>query len=370
MRETEEFGGLLYMDNTLDTTPAPTILSTSRFFPLALLTLPVITLVLVFVAPIASAGASLAGSELAWAALVAGGVAAAYSIGHRLRQCRHSSLIHERTTPTRLTQLVAHTLVVCTSLGVLVVLAVESGASWALMVVRTMNSAQAVAVTLSGLHQLYVAPRYVESNNLMMAYDAVMTTEQESVALEAGVWEECAKARACVSLEKLQAERIHHLEAQKMELAAEVVRLHNYFAAPESETSCDTTPDTRLMIQIDQHTSDLRTLNASHKTLSDQLKQTAAEKDQSDQVIANFENELNEERAHVVKMRNNMIQLKELLQSTVLSRDEIKQKYKLLKRSMSKIVGVQPPTDRSIKVEQTKTEPQIAAHWIQPSIHA
>merc|ERR1712166_1140989 len=33
MRETEEFGGLLYMDNTLDPTPAPTILSTSRFFP-------------------------------------------------------------------------------------------------------------------------------------------------------------------------------------------------------------------------------------------------------------------------------------------------------------------------------------------------
>ena len=65
----------------------------------------------------------------------------------------------------------------------------------------------------------------------------------------------------------------------------QVVRLHNYFAAPESETSCDTTPDTRLMIQIDQHTSDLRTLNASHKTLSDQLKQTAAEKDQSDQVL-------------------------------------------------------------------------------------
>ena len=51
-------------------------------------------------------------------------------------------MIPERTTPTRLTQLVAHTLVVCTSLGVLVVLAVESGASWALMVVRTMNSAQ------------------------------------------------------------------------------------------------------------------------------------------------------------------------------------------------------------------------------------
>merc|ERR1712086_1092140 len=65
---------------------------------------------------------------------------------------------------------------------------------------------------------------------------------------------------------------------------------------------------------------DLRTLNASHKTLSDQLKQTAAEKDQSEQVIANFENELNDERAHVAKMRNNMIQLKELLQSTVLSR--------------------------------------------------
>merc|ERR1712166_1223331 len=110
MRETEEFGGLLYMDNTLDPTPAPTILSTSRFFPLALLTLPVITLVLVFVAPVASAGASLAGSDLGWAALVSGGVAAAYSIGYQLRQCRHSSAIPERTTPSRLTQLVAHTL--------------------------------------------------------------------------------------------------------------------------------------------------------------------------------------------------------------------------------------------------------------------
>ena len=68
----------------------------------------------------------------------------------------------------------------------------------------------------------------------------------------------------------------------------QVVRLHNYFAAPEAETSCDITPETQLMIQIDQQTSDLRTLNASNKTLSDQLKQTAAEKDQSDQVLDSF----------------------------------------------------------------------------------
>ena len=59
-----------------------------------------------------------------------------------------------------------------------------------------------------------------------MCCNQVMTTEEESVALEAGVWEECAKARACVSLEKLQAERIHHLEAQKLELAAEVPQQH------------------------------------------------------------------------------------------------------------------------------------------------
>jgi hypothetical protein len=364
MSETEEFGGLIYMNSTLDPTPHPTILSTGRFFPLALLTLPVFTLVLVFIAPVASAGASLAGSEVSWAALVSGGVASAYCVAYLVRQCRHShmNLISEKSASSRLTQITAHILVATSTLGVLVTLALEPASSWALLAVRTMVSAQAVAMSASGLHQLYVAPRCVKAENLMMAYDSVMTTEQESVALDSGVWEQCAKARALVGLEKLQAERIHHLEAQKQELAAELVRLHAHFGSLESENTSES-PETELMLQIDQQTSELRSLSASHKTISDQLEQTSAAKEESEQVIARYEKELDEERALNAKMGSTMAQMKELLRSTMESRNEVRDKYKLLKRSVSKMVGVPPELKvySSPNLQSVKVEPQIFA---------
>merc|ERR1711865_1256126 len=52
MSDTEEFGGVVYMDESLDPNAASPILTHSRLFPLSLLVLPVVTLVLVFVAPV------------------------------------------------------------------------------------------------------------------------------------------------------------------------------------------------------------------------------------------------------------------------------------------------------------------------------
>lgn len=371
MRGTEEFGGSVYMDESFDPNAAPPILTHSRLFPLSLLVLPVVTVVLVFVAPVASAGAALAGSELAWASLVAGGVAATYCLMYQLRQCRHSqkSLITESVSPTGVTQFISHALVICCGLGVLAVLALESGTTWGLMAVRSMVSAQTVGVTVSGLHQLYVGPRHVATQNLMQAYDAVMTTDAESMALDASVWEECAQAQAVVGLEKLQAERIHHLEVQKQELAAEVVRLHTYFASDGPELSSEP-PEQQLMLQIDQQTAQLRSMKASQKTLSDQLQKTSAAKDEREQAIADVEQELAEQQALNMKMSGTMAQMKQLLQHTVQSRDEVRAKYKLLKRSVSKIVGVNPAlqsSDSDLKVEH-KLDPQMNAEWIQPAV--
>lgn len=95
---------------------------------------------------------------------------------------------------------------------------------------------------------------------------------------------------------------------------------------------------------------ELRAIRAAHQLLTEELSHSHAE---SEQNLGGLKAELQAERQLNAKLSGTLSQTKAVLQSVVETRDQLRHKYKTLKKSMSTIVGVDSP---EIGV---KAEPQL-----------
>lgn len=309
-----------------------------KTYPVALLFLAVTSAVVLFVGPIASAGESLLGSDLSWAAVVSASTGTLYGSFFAIHQWRNRKLqlVPDQILPTRITEVITHAAVTLGCVGIMVVLAAAPSASWALNFARALGCIASTAMIVSGAHQLYSGAKFVEAQRLMNAYEAVLNCESSSVPLSSHVWEECAAAQRVLGKEIIQAERIHFLEAQKAELAAELLRLATRPSEPEAVA--DQRAEQDVLKLYDQQKSQLRCIQASQKNLEEQLERSQAVSTELNQASKKTELELQAERELNERLTATMDQMKSVLQTAVQARDDARYKYKMLKKSVTKMV--------------------------------
>jgi len=346
MSATDDFGGLVFMEQgSLDDRSTGAVsVGPGKLYPILLILLAGASSVLLFVGPIASAGASLIGSDLSWSALVSAGTAALYGVCYQIHQWRNSKLrlVPEKIMPTRVSTIIAHGAVFASSITVMVLLAVAPSASWVLFVSRSLLVIEASAIAVSGGHQIYSGAKFIEAQRLMTAYEAVTSCEGSSLALDAQAWEDLECAQRVLGTETVQADRIHFLESQRAELAAELVRLTSKsYEAPTS--MADFTPEHDVLKKFDEQTAQMRSLRASQNALAEQLEQSQAASTEQQQVTKTVEEDLQAEKDLNEKLNATMDQMKAVLETAVQSRDDARYKYKMLKKSVTKMVkGAEP----------------------------
>jgi len=361
----DQFGGLVYLDqSTLEN--EPTGLGAWRragcFLPACVLCCGVLGSVLAFVPSIASAGASVVGSDIGWIAVVSAGTLACYGITQMVRywQCPESG---NYTTPARTTRIMTNAAVLLVSIAMLAFVALAPSVSWGLTAARATMVACSSILLASGSHQLYISAKLVTTQRIMSAYDAVLNpAAQESVTMHATVWDDAEAARKAIGTEAWQAERIHFLESQKAELTAELLRL-----LEDRDRSDSDEPVTGVvredvhsllqeqLIKYEQQASELRSVRSCQLALADEVDGLKEVKDQQSKMVLSVEAELKAERELNSNMSQTMAQMKSVLDSTIKSRDEARNKYKLLKKSVAKMVAGSVPVSsfkREVKVEE------------------
>eukprot|EP00658_Telonema_sp_P-2_P036787 TRINITY_DN26539_c0_g1_i1.p1 TRINITY_DN26539_c0_g1~~TRINITY_DN26539_c0_g1_i1.p1 ORF type:complete len:252 (-),score=83.37 TRINITY_DN26539_c0_g1_i1:152-907(-) len=223
------------------------------------------------------------------------------------------------------------------SLSVLVILALHPAAAWALDAIRAMLLTETGIVAFSGFHQLYSGVREVEARNLMQAYEAVLACEEgDALPLTADVWEECTVAQGILGRDRVQAERIHFLETQKAELVSELLRCSN---AREPELDLGSCVEEKVLREYEQQAAELRIVQATQKTVVDQLERSQATSEQQALSMRTLTTDLETERDMNQKLSATMEQMKMVLQSAVQARDEARSKYKILKKSVTQLVA-------------------------------
>jgi len=345
MSTTDEFGGLVFMEegSLEDHPPSAVSVGPGKLYPIALILLAAASSVLLFVGPISSAGASLIGSDLSWCALVSAATAGLYGLIYQIHQCQNSELrlVSEKIVPTRLSTIFAHGAVFVGSVAVMVLLAAAPSASWVLLVSRSLLVMEASAIAVSGGHQIYSGAKLVQAHKLMCAYKAVMSCERSSLAQSAEAWEHLEAAQLILGTQTVQADRIHFLEGQRAELAAELVRLTSQSGDPVSMADC--TPEDDVLKKYEQQSSEMRSLRACQNSLAEQLAQSLVVSTEQQQVSQSVREDLHAEKELNEKLNATMDQMKNVLQTAVQARDDARYKYKMLKKSVTKMVtGAEP----------------------------
>lgn len=337
----ERTEGLVYMNpNSLQPVRPPGLLNSWWLFPVAVLLLAVTALTLAFVPQCATAGGSLIGSDIGWVAVTSAASLVFYGFLRAIKCAQLSSnpCVETQSTPARLSRATAELAIVSITLAMLVVVAVAQSALWALTASRAMLVAQMGALILYGAHELYVSFKLASVHQLLASYDTVLMNPSESVALNSTIWDECEAVRKAIGIEALQAERIHFLENQKAALAAELVRISENSQSPESSPEITCIREQQVIEQCDSQGAELRSLRAKKESLSDEIDELIQVNDEQSKMVCSFQNELREEQILNHKLSSTMEQMKAVLETTIKARDEARHKYKVLKKSVTKIV--------------------------------
>merc|ERR1712166_203792 len=137
-------------------------------------------------------------------------------------------------------------------------------------------------------------------------------------------------AQLILGTQTVQADRIHFLEGQRAELAAELVRLTSQSGDPVSTADC--TPEDDVLKKYEQQSSEMRSLRACQNSLAEQLAQSLVVSTEQQQVSQSVREDLHAEKELNEKLNTTMDQMKNVLQTAVQARDDARYKYKMLKK--------------------------------------